>query len=131
MAETKNLQRWYDEVWHNGNENAIPEILADHAVIHGLETDKSKTGPTAFLPFYKNMRESFPVIKVKLLPIVEKDGIEVAYCKVTATNNEGQQTTFSGITAAKFENQKLVEGWNGFDFLAMYQKLGFRLEKTT
>jgi predicted ester cyclase len=130
MAEIKKLRKWYDEVWHNGNEIAIEEILAEHAIIHGLETDKSLTGASAFLPFYKNMRLSFPKISVELFPIVEKDGIEVAYCHVTATSQDGQQATFSGISAAKFENDKLVEGWNGFDFLSMYQQLGFKLEKT-
>jgi len=34
---------------------------------------------------------------------------------------------FSGVPIAKYVDSKLVEGWNGFDFLTMYQQLGFRL----
>jgi predicted ester cyclase len=31
---------------------------------------------------------------------------------------------FSGMTIARFQNGKLVEGWNVFDQLSMFQQLG-------
>jgi predicted ester cyclase len=48
-------------------------------------------------------------------------------CTVSATHANGKQANFSGVSIAKFEDGKLVEGWNGFDFLTMYQQLGFKL----
>ena len=113
MTETKRLQRWYDEVWNQANENAIDDLLEENAVIHGLETDKSKNGPAAFKPFYKTMREALPSVYVTLDPIVKTDDIEAAHCLVTAKNAEGKDVTFSGITIAKFKAGKLIEGWNG------------------
>jgi predicted ester cyclase len=129
MTETKQLQRWYDEVWNQANEDAIDELLAENAVIHGLETNKAHFGPAAFKPFYKTMREALPQVSVTLDPIVKTDDIEAAYCFVTATNAEGKNVSFSGISIAKFKDGKLIEGWNGFDFMTMYQQLGFTLTK--
>ena len=32
---------------------------------------------------------------------------------------------FTGVTIARVENGNIVEGWNNFDFLTMYQQLGW------
>ena len=129
MAQTHLLERWYEEVWNKANENAIDELMHDAAIIHGLETDKSKSGPTAFKPFYKSMREALPFVSITLKPIIASEDIEAAHCFVTARNAEGKELQFSGISIAKFKDGKLIEGWNGFDFISMYQQLGFKLAK--
>ncbi len=74
MCETKLLQHWCEEVWNNANEDAIDKLMHESAVIHGLDTDKAKTGPAAFKPFYKNMRVTFPTVSVKVSPIVSAGG---------------------------------------------------------
>jgi predicted ester cyclase len=127
MTNTALFQAWYEEVWNKANENFITETLHPGAVIHGLQTDPGKTGLEAFLPFYKTFREQFPHVQTALTPIFSCDGFEAAECDVTATHANGKTVTFSGISIAKFIDGKLVEGWNGFDFLTMYQQLGFKL----
>jgi predicted ester cyclase len=127
MAQAKLLQRWFDELWNKDNPAAIDELLHESAVIHGLQTDHSKTGAEAFKPFYKNFREGFPTVHVEVEPIINDDEIEAAHCLVTATNAEGKEVRFTGIVIAKFNDGKLVEAWNGYDFLSMYQQLGFKL----
>lgn len=121
------IHRWFDEVWHNGNENAIDELLDENAVIHGLEIDANLTGPAAFKPFYRSFRESFPSIRVDLDHLVEANDYEVAYCTVTGRNVKGQEVNFNGIVVCKFKDGKMVEAWNGFDFLKMFQQTGHRL----
>src|SRR6266536_686805 len=76
---------------------------------------------------YINFREQFPTVQVELEPIFSGEGFEAARCNVKATHASGKQVAFSGITIAKFADGKLVEGWNGFDFLDMYQQLGYKL----
>jgi predicted ester cyclase len=34
---------------------------------------------------------------------------------------------FTGIVITKFKDGKIIEGWNAFDFLKMYQQMGHRL----
>ena len=127
MIQIPRLQEWFDEVWHNGHEDAIERLMDSNAIIHGLGTDKDKQGHEAFKPFYKSFRESFPNVHVDLQPIFSNDEFESADCVVKAENAEGRKTEFTGITIARFKGGKLVEGWNGYDFLTMYQQLGFKL----
>jgi predicted ester cyclase len=127
MSKYTLIHRWFDEVWHNGNENAIDELLDQNAVIHGLEIDANLTGPAAFKPFYRSFRESFPSIRVDLDHLVEANDYEVAYCTVTGRNVKGQEVNFNGIVVCKFKDGKMVEAWNGFDFLKMFQQTGHRL----
>jgi predicted ester cyclase len=127
MVQTTLLQQWFDEVWHKANEHAIDELMHPDAIIHGLETDKTKTGPEAFKPFYKSFRDAFPSINVELEPIFSNDEIEAAHCLVRGKNAEGKDVNFTGLTIVKFKDGKLIEGWNAFDFLAMYKQLGFSL----
>lgn len=122
MVQTR-LQRWYDEVWNNSNEDSIDELMDEHAVIHGLETDETKKGPQAFKPFYHNFREGFPSVTISIEPIITTDEFETAHCVVHATTKEGKKVNFTGLTVAKFKNGKLVEGWNAFDFHTMYKQL--------
>ena len=129
MTKTPQLQQWFDEVWNNANENYIEVLLHPDAVIHGLATDAEKFGHEAFKPFYKNFRASFPVVQVELKPIFSSDDFEAADCVVKATNAEGKDVEFTGITIAKFKDGKLIEGWNGYDFMTMYQQLGFELKQ--
>jgi predicted ester cyclase len=46
---------------------------------------------------------------------------------VTGKNAEGKDVNFTGLTIVKFKDGKLMEGWSAFDFLTMYQQLGFKL----
>ena len=127
MLQVNQLQNWYEEVWHKGNEEAIDQLLHKDAIIHGLGTETNTTGPDNFKPFYKSFRESFTSVHVNLQPIVVTDDIEAAYCDVTGKDTDGKKFRFHGITIARFKDGKLVEGWNGFDFLTMYKQLGYEL----
>ena len=127
MAHYTLIHRWFDEVWHNGNENAIDQLLDENAVIHGLEIENNLTGPAGFKPFYRKFRESFPSIHVDLDHLVAVNDLEVAHCTVTGKNVKGQEVNFDGIVVCKFRNGKIIEAWNAFDFLKMYQQTGYRL----
>ena len=122
MAQTR-LERWYDEVWNNANEDQIDELMDEQAIIHGLELEANQKGPMAFRPFYRSFRDSFPVVNITAEPIVVTDDSEVAHCIVQATTQDGRKITFTGISVGKFNNGKLVEAWNSFDFDTMNKQL--------
>jgi predicted ester cyclase len=127
MSDYTLLHRWFDEVWHKGNENAIDELLDENGIIHGLDIDSNLTGPAAFKPFYRSFRESFPSINIELDHLIEVNDFETAYCKVTGKNIKGQEVNFTGIVVCKFRDGKIIEAWNAFDFLKMFQQTGHRL----
>ncbi len=119
------LYKWFTEVWNNGNINAIEELMADQAVAHGIRDENSQRGPEGFKEFYNNFKSGFSNVNVTVEDVVSENDIEVARCKVTATQvPSGKPVEFSGLCMAKIEDGKIAEAWNQFDFLSMYQQLG-------
>jgi predicted SnoaL-like aldol condensation-catalyzing enzyme len=118
--------RWMEEVWNRGREEAIDELLDDKAIIHGLE-GVNEPGPAGFKRFYKSFREQFPSVNIDVHDVVSQEDYETSRCTVQATNANGQNVHFDGMTFLRVSQGKIVEAWNNFDFMSMYQQLGFNL----
>lgn len=125
MTTSELISQWYDEVWNKGNGSFIDEMMHKDVIVHGLDPAGTSTGIKHFKTFYENFRASFPTVKVELNPLVGNDRRIAVHCNVTGKSSTGKDVTFSGLSVARFdEDNKLVEGWNNFDFLKMYQQLG-------
>ena len=118
--------RWFQEVWNNSRRAAIDELLDDNAVVHGIE-GINNPGPEGFKVFYDSFKQQFPQVHVEVEDTVCEGGYETSRCIVRATNANNQTATFSGMTFIKVRDNKIVEAWNNFDFLSMYQQLGFKI----
>ena len=118
--------RWMQEVWNSGHEDAIDEMLDANAVVHGID-DIKEPGPEGFKQFYRNFRNQFPQIHVEVEDVVSEGDYETGRCVVNATNSSGQHVQFTGMTYINISNGKIAEAWNNFDFMSMYQQLGFRM----
>jgi len=118
--------RWFQEVWNNGRKAAIDEMLDDNAIVHGIEGINTP-GPEGFKIFYDSFKQQFPQVHVEVEDTICEAGYETSRCTVRATNANDQTVTFSGMTFLQVKNNKIVEAWNNFDFLSMYQQLGFKI----
>ena len=118
--------RWFQEVWNNGNRDAIDELLDAKGIVHGIDDIKTP-GPDGFKVFYDNFRQQFPKVHVEVEDTVSEGGYETSRCTVRATNANDQTVEFTGMTFMQVKNNKIVEAWNNFDFLSMYQQLGFKI----
>ena len=124
------LQRWFDEVWNDGRAASIDEILSDTALIHGLGA--GPIGPDGFKEFHAAYCNAFPDVDVHLDHVVAEGDVVAARWTASATHQgdglgfaaTGKPTRFTGMTFARVEHGKLVEGWNTFDQLGMLQQLG-------
>ena len=114
-----------EEVWNNGREEAIDELLDADAVVHGLE-GANTPGPEGFKAFYRNFHQQFPRVHVEVEDAVSEEGYETVRCRVQAVSASGQEVDFNGMSFLKTNNGKITEAWNCFDFMTMYQQLGFR-----
>lgn len=126
--------RWFEEVWNKGRIEAIDEMLAPGAVVHGIKDKEGNDlrGPEGFKPFFQSFHGAFPDIHVEVEhTVVEGDSV-AAYCVVRGTHtSEGlgfaptqKPIMFTGICILAVEGGMIVEAWNGFDFLGFYQQLG-------
>ena len=118
--------RWMQEVWNEGREDSIDEMLHDDAVVHGIE-GINEPGPKGFKIFHQNFKNQFPTIHVEVDDVFSEGGFETSRCTVDGTTAGGQKVNFTGMTCVKIENGKIKEAWNNFDFMSMYQQLGFKM----
>jgi len=125
------LRSWFERVWNAGDESAIDELYAPNAVAHGLP-GASVPGPEGFKPFVRAFRSAFPDIRVEITHTVCEGDLCTVHCRVTASNTgklmdaapTNRPVEFTGMTMARVVDGQIVEGWNSYDFLAMYQQLG-------
>jgi len=135
-AETV-LHRWFEEVWNQGRESSIDELMADGALLHGIATPDGQPmrGAADFKPFYQKFRAAFPDIRITVEDVLIDGDKLAARCSVTATHTgpgvmprpTNKAVSITGICIARVEKGKIVEGWNNFDFLSLYQQLGMKL----
>ena len=128
------IQRWFEEVWNQGNEKVIDELLAEDAVIHGLvdASGNPVRGLEAFHEFHAQFRGAFPDINVSVDDIISEGDRVVARCSVRGRHTgealgfEATNTPveFGGVAIVRIKDGKIVEAWNHFDFLEMNKQLG-------
>ena len=125
------MRTWFDEVWCKGRESMIDTLLAADAVAHGLPGGPVR-GPAAFRQVFHTFRRAFPDIHITVERTISQGDFVVAHCRVTGTHGGDtlgfgatrKPVDFEGVTIARVVDGQLVEGWNFFDFLSMYQQLG-------
>ena len=128
------IERWFEEVWNKGRADAIDEMFAKEGIAHGLsdESGQPLRGPEAFKVFHKKFREAFPNIIVTVEDTVVEGDKLAARCSVRGQHTGdslGYAATqkpveFTGMTIVRIRDGKIVEAWNNFDFLNMYQQMG-------
>jgi steroid delta-isomerase-like uncharacterized protein len=128
------VRTWFKEVWTEGQEEAIDRLLAVDAMIHDLPTPDGQPmrGCDAFKPFYRRFRTAFPDIRVEVLRTIADGELIAVHCQVTGRHGgdtlgiaaTGRPVDFKGMAIARIRDGQIVEGWNCFDFLTLYQQVG-------
>lgn len=131
------LHLWFENVWNKGDEASIDVMFHPDGAIHGLPSPDGQPirGPEGFKPFYRSLRGALSNIAISIEHSMEKGEFAMAHCRVTATHTgdglgvpaTNKPIEFWGFTLARVVDGQLVEGWNSFDFLAMYEQIGVRL----
>ena len=133
MTNRELVTAWFDQVWNNADEAAIDRMMAPGAKFHGLTPDGSPVvGPAGFQPFHRQMRQAFPDIRFELRKIISEGDQVAVHCVVTGTHTGpglGPQSTgaavrVEGMAVATVRDGRIAEGWNFFDFMTLYQKVG-------
>ena len=126
------LHRWFQDVWNEGREEVIDELLDEDGIVHDLTDEDSLKGPSGFRTFYHGFRSQFSNIHIDVVTVVSEENIESAHCNVSATHTEsGKNVSFSGISMVRVNNGKITEAWNNFDFMKMNTQLGYKLVAET
>ena len=134
-AEAKKVAlTWFERVWNQGSEAAIDELLAPDALMHGLAGPDGKPirGPEGFKPFYRTFHGAFPDIRITVERAVEEGDMVAVHCRVVGTHRgEGlpvaptrKPIELWGMAMARVRDGRIVEAWNAYDFMTLYQQVG-------
>jgi steroid delta-isomerase-like uncharacterized protein len=136
MDNVATLCRWFEEVWNQGREQAIDELLAPDAVAYNLGgPGEIHRGPTAFKPFWAQLRGAFPDIRFTIDDVVSERNMVAARWTARMTHQgehlgvpaTQKSLTITGMIFLRVEGGKIHEGWNNWDQLAMARELGLPL----
>jgi steroid delta-isomerase-like uncharacterized protein len=131
--ENKRLaQRWFEEVWNQGREGAIDELLCADGVGFGLaDTGTEVHGAEQLKPFVRNLRDAFPDLHITIEDMVsENDKVAVRFNLTGSHKGSGlgfpptdHKINVTGMTILQISQGKLRHGWNNWDQLGMMQQL--------
>lgn len=125
------LREWFEEVWNHRRAEVIDRLMAADAKVHGL-VGGPIVGAAGFKPFHKAFCDAFHDFKIEVVQSLVDGDRAAVVCHVTGRHDGdgiGKATArpvdFWGTTVARVKDGKIVEGWNAFDFLTMYQQIGW------
>ena len=128
-------REWFKQVWDEGREDAIDRLMAPDAKVHGLGApgEPPMVGPAAFKKVFHMFREALGDLEIAVERTVVQGDNCAAYCRVKGRHvghalggaPTNQPIDINGITITRVQNGRIVEGWNCFDFLTMYQQIGW------
>jgi predicted ester cyclase len=134
MVETPEavVRAWFKEVWDEGREDSIDRLMAPFAVAYGLPGGPIQ-GPTAFKPLFRTFRDALGDMRIEVARVVVQGDMVAAHCHVTGRHSGAafggdpthQPVDFWGMSIVRVADGQIVEGWNCFDMLAMYQQIGW------
>ena len=136
MSETPDVvaRTWFEQVWNQGSEEAIDKLLAVDAKMHGLPSSDGSplVGPSAFKPFWRKFRSAFPDIRIEVARTVTEGEYVAVHCHVSGKHlghDLGIAATqrpidLWGMGIARVQRGRVIEAWNCFDFMSLYQQIG-------
>jgi len=126
------MRRWFKEVWNEGRVQTIYELLSEGVIgvgqdVPGVEIHR----PSDFVTFYNRLRGAFPDMKIAIEDAFGA-GDKVAVRWSAAMTHTGdhlgipasnRKVWITGITIARIENGKIVQGWDSWDQLSLMQQV--------
>ena len=129
------MRRWFNEVWNQRKLDAIAEMMAPDCVVTGLgAADEVVHGPAEFRLFAERFQKAFSGIQITVEDAFGSGDKVAARWSGTMTHTgddigiqaTGRTVRIYGMTLARVENGKVVEGWNNWDQLGLQQQLQAR-----
>jgi steroid delta-isomerase-like uncharacterized protein len=135
------VRRLFDELWNKGNLPVADELFAPTYAHHDPSTPDLGKGPEGEKKRATLYRTAFHDLRLTIEDILAEGETVVARWSCRGAHKgdlsgiapTGKQFAISGVSIARFEKGKMVEGWVNWDALGLMQQLGVvpELAKTT
>lgn len=134
-AQNKELtRRWFEEVWNQRRSEAIDELLAADGIAYGLggPGQKPQPGPEHFRQFWQKFCGAFPDLRIRVEDVIGEGDKTAARFSFRGTHRgdhlgppaTGRPISATGMTLIRWRDGQIVEGWNEFDAMGLFQQIG-------
>jgi steroid delta-isomerase-like uncharacterized protein len=126
------VRRLFEEVWNKGYLPVAEQLFAPTYTHHDSSTPDFGRGSESEKKRATLYRTAFPDVRLTIEDIIAEGETVTARWSCHGTHKgdlngiapTGKQFTISGISIARFDSGKMVEGWVNWDALGMMQQLG-------
>lgn len=123
-------ERFIEEVWRQGQVDAIDELFAEDYVDHSFGPEP--VGRDALKGFVVSFRAAFPDMEYDLQQVVAEGDTVASRDTVRATHKgdfmgipaTGKSVAIPAMHFLRFANGKIAEHWGNTDVMSMMQQLG-------
>ena len=129
------VRQWFKEVWDEGREEAIDRLAVSDLIVHGLGAPDAPptVGVAAFKEVFRTFREALGDLQIDVEKTLTDGDVCAVVCHVKGRHvghafgapPTHKPVAFHGLVIARVVDGRIVEGWNCFDFLGMYQQIGW------
>jgi steroid delta-isomerase-like uncharacterized protein len=134
MSEAENsaiVRRFIEEIFNQGKLEIAEEILAQDYTHHDPTTKEFGSGIGGFKQMISQYRQAFDLKIVLEDQIASEDKVVDRWTGYGTHQGEfmgmapsGRKITASGISIHRLAGGKIVETWNNYDALGIFQQLG-------
>jgi ketosteroid isomerase-like protein len=123
MTKAQILQDWFIQVWVNGDLDAIERYLAPDMQAAGVMPDMNLE-PEDFRVMVEAMTAQVTDLTFGFEHAIEQGDWVSALMSVKAkAADTGNPIHITGQIMARFEGDKIVEAYNHYDFIALFEQL--------
>ena len=122
-------RRWFREVWVEGGEATVDELLARDAI--GWMEGRDVHGRQDFQNARRQLLDTFPDLAITVEDVVEQDDKVVVRWNVQATHRgpglgvpaTNRRVSFRGMTWMELRDGQIVRGWDSWNLGGLIQTL--------
>ena len=125
------VRRTFEEVWNQGNADAVPALYAPDVVWHAPHAAEGH-GPAFMQRLVARVRAAFADFQLTCEELIAEGDQVVSRYTITGTHRgtwegiapTGKEVALKGVSIARLRDGKCVEVWNMPDALGLLQQLG-------
>lgn len=126
------VRRFIEEVWNNGNLDAIDELISEDHVDHDPGREGTPGGREGMRAFVQMYRTAFPDTHIEFSEMVAEGDLVAGPWTATGTHQgelmgmpaSGRSIRITGMGMDRLRDGKIVESWGNYDMLGMLHQIG-------
>ncbi len=124
MTNLEVIETWMRRVWKEQDADAIREMFLPDGTAEGL--GEKMIGPEDFKMFHRQLLGLIDNVDVQVQKHFQDGSWSSALCKLDCVrkNDSSQKLQMTGTVVLKIENNTIVEAYNHFDFMGLFEQLG-------